>query len=113
MYALMHIGHLSVCYLETFSDPLAVHTFLSVFPISNHTAPQERRCSDSRQQETNGEPRHAFERRLCQGERSAEKNASSHKRAEEKRLVHSYSPPTQCFQKKNGNNQGHDKDYVK
>lgn len=42
MYALMHIAHLSVCSLQTFSDPLAVHTSLSLSLsiCPNHTVPR-------------------------------------------------------------------------
>lgn len=62
-------------------------------------APKEKRCRHSRQQETNGEPRLAFERRLTVREVRREKGASSHRTAREKRLGHSFFPPCKILSK--------------
>lgn len=110
MYALMHIAHLSASSLQTFSDPLAVHTTLYL-PKPHSTEKRgdieirgNRRLMVSWGMLLRGDSdRERGPQRKC-------KQSQTGKR-KKKMFVHSYSSPAQCYQNRSRENQGGDKRY--
>lgn len=95
----MHIVHLSACCLQTFSDPLAVHTSLQ-FALYQTTWHQRRRDADIQGNKRLMVSRDLLLREDGQWERSAEKKEQAViERLERRGLATRFFPPCKILSK--------------